>query len=165
MRICGWVGAFVVAAFGLAGQAGAKKANLTITPDGVTGMCPDGQTACFLVDTEEERNITHIFIDINFCGVDPPFTVTVDGVPVDMLHTQGGPCNHGDDEIDRIAWFPLTGNQDHARVCVTTAGQFPSVSVGAKSQGECVSGPTLGGSCMMCVAPCDPTTDGACCDP
>jgi hypothetical protein len=145
MTITGWLaGAAAALAFGLAGQAGAKTANLTVTPDGTSGSCGDSVTSCFNVQTEEERNITHIFINVSFCEqVDPPFSVTVDGEPITHLHFRGGPCNHGDDEIDRIAWFPLTGNQDHALVCVTgeNVGAF---SVGAKSQDECVqaSSPT-----------------------
>jgi hypothetical protein len=104
--------------------------------------CPE-PTACFTVTSD--KNITHIFVDSSAEGCevdnhnDPIESVTVDGedIPSDKWHTNGGPCNHGEDLVPRVIWFPLTQNQDHAEVCVTVSGDVTQILVGAKSAEEC----------------------------
>jgi hypothetical protein len=132
-----------------------------IQGDGTDLSCP-APTACFQVTAD--KNITHIFVDANFdceSGADPGILqVTVDGtvIPQSKWHTNGGPCNHGEDFIPRDIWFPLPGNQKSAEVCVTTFGMSPSdVSVGAKAAEECLYD-TAYGTCEVCEQkpPCDP---------
>jgi hypothetical protein len=119
--------------------------------------CPEPTYACFDVSTNG-ANITHIFVDVDAPCVNDPsdFYVEVDGHRVDKLHTHGGPC-HG---IDRDVWFPLTGNQDEAEVCVYFNGFVPErVSVGAKSKSECVDASTTQ-SCTVCETSTTTSTGG-----
>ena len=122
-----------------------KQPNLKVTPDPLHSdlTCPS-PTACFRVTSD--KNITHIFVDVapdTTCeGETPSIAVSVDGVnvPSAKFHTNGGPCNHGEELVTRILWFPLTGNQKTADVCVTTSGVAVSdISVGAKSAEECLA--------------------------
>lgn len=136
-----------------------RSADLSVVYDAGDSdlSCPEPTYACFDVSTNG-ANITHIFVDVDApCAPDPDaFYVEVDGNRVDKLHTHGGPC-HG---IDRDVWFPLTGNQDEAEVCVYFDGFVPShVSVGAKSKSECVDASTSQ-PCEVCETPTTSTTGG-----
>jgi hypothetical protein len=87
------------------------------------------------------------------------FTITVDGNAVDKVNMQGGPCNHGEENIPRLVWFPLTGNQKSAEVCVTVNNVVPDeIRVGAKSAEECVS-TDVTATCQVCVQPCPDGSD------
>jgi hypothetical protein len=165
----GWIGSVAAASlFAIAGcgvqpnvgtqsQAIAPERNITVTPETPTAMCPS-TTSCFDITTEPtERNLTQIFVDLESCQFFPAATVisvTVDDQEIDLtkvithLHPNGGPCNHGEDLIDRDFWFPLPGNNDMVKVCVTT-DQPTSVSVGVKSQDDCVFNSSSG-----CICPC-----------
>jgi len=117
-------------------------------------QCPE-PVFCFDVgpggDVETNgKNITHIFVDVAApCVSSASFYVYVDGELVTNLHDQGGPCQG----IARDVWFPLTGNQSTATVCVELDGYTPkSVTVGAKAQGDCVSA-TQHASCASCESP------------
>jgi hypothetical protein len=115
-----------------AAQGGNSDPNLAVEVDRVVNC-----KACF--DVTADKNITHIFVKVN--GTDA-YTILVDGNPVDPkdLHDTGGPCNHGEDEIFRDVWFPLTGNQNQAEVCVVLKNSpvYASVTVGAKAADACV---------------------------
>jgi len=106
------------------------------------------QTAAVCFDVKAQKNITHVFVDVDFEGVgERPVFVSVDGtaIPGSALKTSGGPCHEdrpaggsGEDGDVRSYWFPLTGNQTEAEVCVSVPGVLPKfISVGAKSQGMC----------------------------
>lgn len=101
--------------------------------DGIDLSCPG---ACF--DVTADKNITHIFVDV---GGARDFDVYIDGEEVDpdTFHDRGGPCNHGKREIERDVWFPLTGNQKRAEVCVVIhdGASSKEIKVGAKSACEC----------------------------
>ena len=164
MRAGHWLKGVVVASTVLASGGSSfagRETDLSVTPDGSDVSCePISITGCF--DVDSLKNITHIFVAFDACAPDPPedpFSITVDGDPVpvdklipeDRLKDKGGPCNHGDpappvadDDTsgpNLIAkprlWFPLQGNQKHARVCVTT-DTISIIRVGAKSADECV---------------------------
>jgi hypothetical protein len=115
-----------------AAQGGNSDANLVVEVDRVSNC-----KACF--DVTADKNITHIFVKVN--GSDA-YTILVDGKPVDPkdLHDTGGPCNHGEDEILRDVWFPLTGNQKEAQICVVLNNPpvYANVTVGAKAASACV---------------------------
>ncbi|HEX2570801.1 MAG TPA: hypothetical protein VH877_14685 [Polyangia bacterium] len=154
------MGLGVFAALGLGGVAAAdSNADVMVCPrpDLSTPKCPEAR-ACF--DVRATKNITHIFVDLDFdmCR-SAPFVISVDGVdvPADRLHTRGGPCNHGDDDISRTVWFPLTGNQDKAQICVRVEGAVPqAISVGAKAADECVSASLSTPYCSNCGSECPP---------
>jgi hypothetical protein len=116
--------------------------------------CPSAR-ACF--DVSSLKNITQIFVKVGFDSCKPvDFVVTVDGVvidPGDFHDPTTGPCNHGEDLIERDLWFPLPKNQKTAQVCVTTTGAVPAlVRVGAKSAEECESA-AISETCENCPVP------------
>jgi hypothetical protein len=126
-------------------------------PEHSTPTCPEAR-ACF--DVRASKNITHIFVNLDFdmCR-SAPFVVSVDGVdvPADRLHSQGGPCNHGDSAIPRTVWFPLTGNQESARICIRVEGAVPqTIGVGAKAANECVAASLSTPYCSNCGSECPP---------
>jgi hypothetical protein len=95
----------------------------------------DSGTACFDVTTTG-ANITHIFV-VSACPPTSPsdYVVTVDGVPVEKLNTDDGPC----EGIPRDVWFSLQSNQDRAMVCVAVQGSGAGgIQVAAKAKSECV---------------------------
>jgi hypothetical protein len=130
---------------------------IDITP---SGTCNGGDTECFHVVTHggegngRDANITHIFVNTGMCTElgDPTVTgVSVGPALGDLhevaLHTQGGPCQ----SIDRVVWFPLSGNQSSTFVCVTTSAPAP-VTLSAKAKGTCTEGPA-NASCCITTAP------------
>jgi hypothetical protein len=161
-------GAVVVGAsmlvFGAQAWAGSFT-NLSVMTDEKSLSCMPIMS-CF--DVTSDKNITHIFVEIEACTVQEsdPFMITVDGVPVTKVHTNGGPCNHGPDapmsvpENDEVLdlngpflidkpriWFPLPGNQSTARVCVSV--DEPSmIEVGAKSADDCAQNTASLCQCM-----------------
>lgn len=161
----GMAAIMVVAGLGFVNRAEAKKnANLEVDFDaGDSNLeCGNGTiVSCF--DVTADKNITHIFVDVDFsvCQEDPPFQVTVDGEEITKFHTKGGPCNHfngnGQIDIERSVWFPLPGNQKSAEVCVFTDGTIVPVSVGAKAANECAVDENDVYDCTVCdhKPPCE----------
>ena len=113
-------------------RGGNSDPNLEVEVDRVVNC-----KACFTVTAD--KNITHIFVKVY--GSDA-YKILVNGEPVDAkdLHDKGGPCNHGTDEIFRDVWFPLTGNQKEAEICVVLKNPpvYAKVTVGAKAASACV---------------------------
>ena len=96
----------------------------------------DTTTACFDI-AAEGANITHILVDAACAASPSDFAITVDGMDVIMLHTDGGPC----ESIPRDVWFPLPGNQDEAIVCVSVQAAGPEdIQVYAKAGDDCIAG-------------------------
>jgi hypothetical protein len=105
------------------GVEGQGIEEVTVAPETPT-VTSSSTTECF--DLAAEHNITHVCLNVD---EGTAVTVTVDGEPVTQLYSSsGGPC-----ESETI-WFPLTGNQNTAHVCVSTIGS--GVVVGAKAQWE-----------------------------
>ncbi len=147
----------LAAAFALSAQARAADADLTVTPNERDSSfnCTPGTTACFNVNSQ--KNMTQIFVDVDFgeC-VTAEYQVFVDGVDVTRFHTRGGTCNHGAKDFERDVWFPLPANQNTGEICVVVPNSIPAeVSVGAKSQNECVEASQTAAQCSSCGV-CDP---------
>ena len=77
----------------------------------------DTSTACFDLDANFGKKITHILVDSGAGASASDFDIMVDGeqVPVGKLHTDGGPC----EDIPRDVWFLLEGGPETAFVCLT----------------------------------------------
>jgi hypothetical protein len=122
MKAFGWIFLFAVMSFA------------TIS----SSLANESSTACFDIITDG-GNITHIFVDSAF-GVSPSdYVITVDGIPITHLQTDGGPC----ESIPRDVWFSLQTNQDSALVCVSIQGEGEAdLQVYAKVDNECIIGTT-----------------------
>jgi hypothetical protein len=153
----GLLAVLAVAGLGFENRAEAKRdANLDVCFDPGDSNLECGNTIVSCFDVSADKNITHIFVDVNFdvCQEDPPFQVTVDGEEITRFHTRGGPCNHfngnGQIDIERSVWFPLPRNQKEAEVCVYTDGVIVPVSVGAKAANECAVDENEVYDCTVC---------------
>jgi hypothetical protein len=128
-----------------------SEANVEVTQTESPFPCP---SACFLVTAD--KNLTHIFVNVDD---GQQFSITVDDKTLEeqnlKLHDSGGPCNHGEREIDRDVWFPLIKNQEQAKVCVAVQDSTRArISVGAKADGECKEGEEVLIECKKECPPC-----------
>jgi len=102
-----------------------------------SSFASEGTIVCFDITADVGKNITHIFVASTPTASE--YAITVDGIDVDTLHTDDGPC----ESISRDVWFPLHNDQDTAVVCVSVLAAGPAdIQVYTKVDNECITGTT-----------------------